>query len=317
MAVISSADPLLLERVKALRADPSVESILVSVPPQGKTPNTTAIFDAGADGIIPSDRPDPTKVAAFRKDLRARKMLSELHNSFLQCVAHELRTPLNPIVGLSNILLEDESDPSKRDLLTSICDAGHSLVEQINSVLAYIEMTSSETFACEEPFQVTQLFESVKRRLSATFPNVNVTCRFSSGAGISQAATLLGDYQKIANTLYHLTTNAVKFSRQQPVEIVAELEHPENRQWELRLTVQDQGIGLAKADFERIFEPFMQLDASMTRSFDGLGLGLAIVAEYVKVLRGEITLESRVGLGTTVRFSVPIQVSDEFEKILL
>jgi signal transduction histidine kinase/ActR/RegA family two-component response regulator len=222
---------------------------------------------------------------------------------FLANMSHELRTPLNAVIGYSEMLIEDAEDAGQAEAipdLQRIHTAGRHLLGLINEVLDLSKIEAGKMEVFLEDFDVAAMVESVRgtiRPLAEERGNRLVV-------EANDVGTAHSDVTKLRQMLLNLLSNASKFTEQGEVRLVARRE-ADPRGSRLVFVVSDTGIGMTPEQQARLFEPFMQADASTTRRYGGTGLGLAITRHFAGMLGGEITLESEPGFGTTFTIRVP------------
>lgn len=263
---------------------------------------------------------------------------ARLKGEFLASVSHELRTPLNAIIGFAELLLEiarkeiaigaeededttiDAHELSKRErYLVNIVSAGRNLLEMIESLL---EMAKIEAGRVELNITQMNLSENCQALVGLIHPlarkkGINVKLDISPELPLIET-----DPKKFQQIIFNLLSNAVKFTGNDAQgtvgEIVlrAELIKDDNSGIDhIRISVIDNGEGIAEEDQKRIFDKFQQVDSSHTRSHAGTGLGLAIVLELTRLLQGEIQLESQIGSGSMFSVILPTTIDQvEFEE---
>ncbi len=256
---------------------------------------------------------------------------ARLKGEFLASVSHELRTPLNAIIGFAELLLEiarkevainaecngePEFDPgelSKRErYLVNIVSAGRTLLEMIESLL---EMAKIEAGRVELNVTQMNLAENCQALVGLIHPlarKKGVTVKLDVSPEIPIIET---DPKKFQQIIFNLLSNAVKFTGNDvggaPGEIIlrAERIHDDSSgDDQIRVSIIDNGDGIAPEDQKRIFDKFQQIDSSHTRSHTGTGLGLAIVMELTRLLQGEIQLVSELGAGSMFSVMIPIRI---------
>jgi signal transduction histidine kinase len=244
--------------------------------------------------------------------------VDELKSNFLATVSHELRTPLTSVIGFSEMLLEGlagELAPEQADYVRTIMARGEELLALITQVLEMSKLEMGAVRLDLGPHGIGDLLrraiEAVK--LSADRAGVEVV-----GAEIASGPLVLADPEKVHRILLNLLGNAIKFSSSGATVTVDASPAPIRRPFReetlfgeeiedaLRITVRDTGIGIPEDQLERIFEAFYQADASSTRSHGGAGLGLSIVKSLVVAHGGDVWVESHVGQGTAVHFTLPV-----------
>ncbi|MCH2204086.1 MAG: ATP-binding protein, partial [Fuerstiella sp.] len=250
---------------------------------------------------------DVTQLEKKKRELKSAKEDAESANQaksdFLANMSHELRNPMNAIVGFTDILrrgLEDGPD-TRNDYLNIIHASGTHLVGLINDILdlSKIEAGRMEIETCDtSPWQIVSEVVAVmsgKAQEQGLLLECNVDGLIPS--------VIQSDPTRLRQILMNLVGNAIKFTSEGSVRIVARIEGA-SRSPRLRFSITDTGIGMTGRQCDRIFEEFVQADSSVTRRFGGTGLGLAISKRLTEALGGEIVVSSEPGVGSTFSFSV-------------
>jgi signal transduction histidine kinase/ActR/RegA family two-component response regulator len=218
--------------------------------------------------------------------------------AFLATMSHEIRTPLNGVLGMAQVMANDELTEPQRQRLEVVKQSGESLLAILNDLLDLSKIEAGKL-----DFETIEFdLEEIVRGAYATFTaNANAKgLRF--GLDIENArGHYLGDPTRLRQVLYNLISNAVKFTERGVVSVRAAY-----AEGELVIAVTDSGIGMTDAVRQSLFQSFSQADASTTRRFGGTGLGLSICKQLAELMGGSIVVESAVGQGSTFRFSVPL-----------
>jgi len=229
-------------------------------------------------------------------------------SQFLANMSHELRTPLNAIIGYGEIIAEDGADDCSRKDADRIVAAGRHLLALINDILDLSKVDAGRIELESMPFDPAALaHEAIETVLPmATARGVKLHLGLAPHVGWAET-----DPFRIKQCLLNLLSNAVKFSQGGNVTLSTRREHIDGCDW-LIFAVRDTGIGMSEEQIGRLFQPFMQADASITRAFGGTGLGLAISRSYAQLLGGDISVESKLGAGSTFTLRVPftLQTAD-------
>jgi signal transduction histidine kinase len=239
-------------------------------------------------------------------ELRAAKEAAEAatraRSAFLANMSHEIRTPMTAIIGFAEELLAPQvPDAERLELARTIHSSGEHLLGLINDILDFSKIDSGKLEverAHYSPFEVvSSSAKLVERR--ARDKGIALECRVLT----ELPETVEGDPMRVRQVLTNLLGNAVKFTERGTVLLLVALREGERPM--LDFNVIDSGIGIPRAKLERLFDPFVQGDASVTRRFGGTGLGLAISKQLADLLGGELVASSPPGAGTAFRFSVP------------
>lgn len=219
---------------------------------------------------------------------------------FLANMSHELRTPLNAIIGFSRLMKRKVGDTlpdRQRKNLELIEQSGEQLLALVNDLLDFERIEAGKLSIHREHFALREMLESLVGTMRPGAEEKGLELRLETG---DLPATLYSDKDRLRQVLVNLLTNAIRYSDKGVVTLSCALEGEE-----LRFRVRDEGLGMSADQLQKIFEPFHQVDASHTRERGGVGLGLAIVARLVKLLRGTITVQSELGVGSEFTLTLP------------
>lgn len=251
---------------------------------------------------------DITELKVIEQSLREANTIAETSNrtksEFLATMSHELRTPLNSIIGFSDLLLEGDSRSEKQiRYLQNISRSGKHLLAIINDILDLSKIESGKIHLHREILPVKPLLEYMLANMQALAAKKEIVLKtsFDFDLGYIQA-----DKGKIKQVLYNLIGNAIKFTDHGGfVTIGAKMKDDM-----IHISIKDTGIGISKKDQEKLFKPFTQIDSSISRRYEGTGLGLALAKELVVLHGGQIWVESESGKGSTFTFTVPLHKSN-------
>ncbi|WP_139257546.1 ATP-binding protein [Natronohydrobacter thiooxidans] len=244
---------------------------------------------------------DKAREAALASARRA----NETKSNFLANMSHEMRTPLNGILGISSILADSVADPEHRRMIAILQDSGHLLMSIINDLL---DMTKIEADALELetiPFCLATLARRIEEvhTLRASEKQLSFSVHLHDTVRMER----LGDPHRLMQIIHNLVSNAVKFTEQGFVSVTLRATDPEG----IVLEVHDSGIGMAKDQQARIFEPFAQADTSISRRFGGTGLGMSIVKRLVDMMGGEMEIHSAPDAGCRIALHLPLPVAEQ------
>jgi signal transduction histidine kinase len=249
----------------------------------------------------------------LEKANRRLKGLDRLKSELLANVSHELYTPLNAIVGFSQALLDGLHgglSAAQARLVESIQGSGHRLKGSFDDLIDMAQLSASEVTIYPQSMPLRSMLDGIKALLERSVQEKKIKIGIEIAPDIE---TVWADEAKLKRMLYELLSNAVKFTPMEGrVTLHAALYPPEQPQ-ELRLAISDTGVGIPTEDLEEIFDPFRQVDSSLSRRFGGLGLGLALVRHYAELHGGRVWAESELEMGSTFTLAlplVPVQVNE-------
>jgi signal transduction histidine kinase len=215
-------------------------------------------------------------------------------SEFLANMSHEIRTPMNGVIGLTQHLSMMNLSEEQRDLVHTIRDSGDTLLTIINDILDFSKIESGNLQLEEHPFILTDIIKSVCNLLSTQATKKNINLEYAIADDIP--AYLLGDSSRLRQILLNLIGNAIKFTEYGGVDLSVNSQIIGNNQgfsaYQIMITIKDTGIGINKQNLQKLFQPFNQGDASISRKYGGTGLGLVISKSLVGLMGGKIWVES-------------------------
>ncbi len=243
-----------------------------------------------------------------RKNAEAASM-AKTH--FLANMSHEIRTPMNGIIGLSKLLLQEKVSPGQYKYLSLIHRSGIRLLGLINDMLDFSKVEAGRMELQEGPFCLRDLIEEIILHLEVLARKKGLVLDAQIDADIPDQ--LIGDSDKLAQVLLNLVGNAVKFTNEGivTVQISMPVNQVEKNIVRVLFAVCDTGIGIKPEMQETIFDAFTQVDTTLSRRYGGTGLGLAISRKILRLMGGDIHLESDEGRGTGFYFSIPFSIAAE------
>ncbi|WP_027417444.1 GAF domain-containing sensor histidine kinase [Aneurinibacillus terranovensis] len=241
-------------------------------------------------------------VKELKKERKAAQEAAVLKSQILSTMSHELRTPLNAIIGYSDIIIENLQGnfPEKQRMnLQRIRESGKHLLTLINNILNLSKIESGHMRVNVQRVCLHSLLQFCLYNTSHLLQNKPVTLSVEG----DDRLVILSDEQKLQQIIMNLISNAVKFTEEGFITI-----RVANDNDSLSLKIIDTGIGIPPEDLDTIFQPFKQLDGSLSRKYSGTGLGLSIVQSLVHILGGSLEVESEVGKGTCFTVKLPAEI---------
>ena len=237
----------------------------------------------------------------------AAEETARLRSTFLANMSHELRTPLNIIIGMNQLLQGMNPSTEQLNYLEKICFSANHLLALITDILDLAKISEGQKLPLKEvSFQPEELFYSITQLLA--FRQANRKAELHADISPKIPPDLRGDSLRLAQILNNLLDNALKFTPEGSVILrVVPLKNTAE-QVTLSFSIVDTGIGMTAEQIERIFQPFVQVDASSTREHGGSGLGLAISQQLCQLMGGDILVESTPDQGSTFHFELPFKI---------
>jgi PAS domain S-box-containing protein len=230
---------------------------------------------------------------------------SRLQSEFVANMSHEIRTPLNGVIGLTELIAETSLADEHPEYVAGLRTSARTLMTVVERILDFSKLDAGRLELAPEQVPATGLVEGAAQELAAAAAQRGVS--LSSGIEPNVPCTLFADPVRLREALTNLLGNAVKFT-ERGGSVALRLSLTEDDPPALRFTVSDTGIGIDPTLHEKIFEPFVQADPSMTRRYGGTGLGLTIVKELAGLMGGRVDVDSAPGQGAAFHLQVPCAV---------
>ncbi len=230
---------------------------------------------------------------------------NQAKSNFLANMSHEMRTPMNGVLGMLEILGYTSLDQEQTRIVSTIRTSARTLLDLLNDILDFSKIEAEQLTIERVNSDVAEIVESAGKLFLGAAAAKGVTLRCFTGAHLR--GKFLTDPVRLRQIVGNLISNAIKFTAEGTVTVSADIEQPLAGQPILRVIIEDTGIGISEEAQKRLFQPFVQADDSTARRFGGTGLGLSICLRLVKLMGGEITLDSTLAVGTRMVVALPIE----------
>jgi signal transduction histidine kinase/DNA-binding NarL/FixJ family response regulator len=264
--------------------------------------------EALPDGSVLTSYRNVTRLKAREAELAAARDAAEAANraksAFLAAMSHEIRTPMNGVLGMIEVLERTPPGPAQQRCITVMRDSAGQLLRIIDDLLDFSKIEAGRMELESLPFSLRGLVDGAVDTLAVQARNKGLHLFADPpGPGPDMVA---GDPVRVRQILFNLIGNAIKFTERGFVRIGAQTRGTADGQVEVRLTIEDSGVGMTPEQLARLFQPFAQADSSTTRRYGGTGLGLSIVRRLAQIMGGDVAVTSEPDRGS--RFTVTLRL---------
>jgi PAS domain S-box-containing protein len=262
-------------------------------------------LDGAITGFIEVTQ-DITQIEKLTKQRAEAEIASQSKSSFLANMSHEIRTPMNAILGVTEILMQQESlSLQTQEGLTKIHNSGHMLLGIINDILDFSKIEAGKLEIIMAEYTVAELISDSSHLNIMRIESKPISFNIDIDENIP--AKLIGDELRIKQVLNNILSNAFKYTEEGTVSFSVSSEKTDNGVM-LTLSVRDTGIGMKAEQLETLFDEYSRFDDGMLRGVEGTGLGMAITQHLVKLMGGNISVESKYGFGSVFVVKLPQKV---------
>jgi PAS domain S-box-containing protein len=255
-----------------------------------------------------------TQIKKTEFDLTKSKEDAEKANKakdeFLSTMSHEIRTPLNAIVGISNLLLMNETLPDQIENLDALKFSSEHLLNLINDILDFSKIESGKIEFDDSEFSIHDLLLGIRKNYSYPADEKGISFKVKKDEELPEV--LIGDMTRLSQIISNLVSNAIKFTSQGNVILDVEVIKSSKTSVRLKFEIKDSGIGIMQSKIDKIFEKFSQASSDTTKLYGGTGLGLPICKKLLELQGSQLYVSSVFGEGSTFWFELDFGVSERF-----
>ncbi len=254
---------------------------------------------------------DRTEGHLYTRQLISLKEEAERANTaksvFLAHMSHEIRTPINAVLGMNEMILRENCSDSIKDYALNIQNAGKILLSIINDILDLSKIESGQIEIVEKNYHLGKMLIDIENMMTMRAEEGSLALHIQADPMLPEM--LYGDEQRIKQCIINFLTNSIKYTREGQVTLRVDFTDKDKDNIDLKITVEDTGIGIEEDKLSVLFEPFVRLDRSKNENIEGTGLGLSITKNLIDRMNGSLRVESVYGEGSVFAFTVPQRVA--------
>ena len=273
--------------------------------------NLAPVTVNGKTNAIIAQGLDITMIKQAEEDSHQARQAAEEANraksAFLATISHEIRTPLNGILGMAQIIQDTLTEREQQQQMKVLYDSANHLLTLLSDILDFSKIEQGRLELNKVDFQLGDMLDSISEIYLPLCAQKGLELEVCNM--LDTQLRLYADDAKIRQILFNLLSNAVKFTHSGKVSLSIKHLAEDDSKIFLQWAVSDTGIGIRKERIDKLFQPFVQAESSITRQYGGTGLGLSIVKKLVEQMNGEISVDSQLGSGTTITVLLPLDKS--------
>ena len=251
----------------------------------------------------------------LRYALEAAETANRTKTTFLANMSHEIRTPMNSIIGFAELAQQNSSPEKVMEYISNIQQSAKWLLQIINDILDISKIESGKITLENIPFDLHDILAHCRMTIKPVIEEKKLTLQCNTD--LENNKKLLGDPIRLRQVLINLLSNAAKFTFSGAIKLNVTIAGRSDNTVTLHFEIRDTGIGMSIEQIEKVYEPFMQADNSVTRRFGGTGLGIPITMNIIGLMGGKLLIESKIGIGSKFSFDLTFNSAGDEEDIFL